>query len=256
MLQHGVWHSNYPPVKEDRYRYDYTVFLPNNQVVSCFRTTQLLEELRMIKKDQIFELQLEDYAVPRYMSVPKHYYGTMDEMINMLIRVEENPYTATRYKETLDAAEYYDLDNELTHTVAGQTFPIFTPVRELSRLETQLGSQTWNYTAFNGVSFPCYANNITVRQTLIQTPTGYEHCVQADLSSLRVCYPGIGWKDVAFSICGFPEMVTYDNGIHSMSLATSQAHYEPNELQKAMADATNPMSVDLSCLVADILAEG
>ena len=211
----------------------------------------------MIKKEQIFELNLEDYSMPRYMSAIKPYYGTMDEIIDMLNCLKDNEYTAIRYKKTLDAAKFYDLlDPEVTHTVAGQTLPIFTPVREISRLETCLGSRSWNYTTFNGVIYPCYAANIEVRQTLIQTENGYEHCVQANITGLRVCYPGIGWMDVAYAIHGFPEMVTFFNGIHSMVLATSQEHYDLDELQEAMAAATNPMSVNLSTLVADILAEG
>ena len=38
----------------------------------------------MIKKDQIFELKLEDYSCPRYMSAIKPYYGTMDEMMDVV----------------------------------------------------------------------------------------------------------------------------------------------------------------------------
>lgn len=210
----------------------------------------------MTKKNQIFELNLEDYSMPRYMSIIKPYYGTMSEIIDMMIRLEDNEHTATRYKETLDAADYYDLDNELTHTVAGQTLPIFTPVKELSSLETTRHSVSWEYKTLNGTLYPCKAAEIALRQSLIQTPTGYEVCLRANIIGLQICYPGIGWILPNYAIKGFPGMVTFADNIHSMSLAVSQAHYEFCEYEWAMAEAMDPNAADLSRLVADILAEG
>ena len=51
-------------------------------------------------------------------------------------------------------------------------------------------------------------------------------------------------------------MVTFADNTYLMSLAVSQTHYEFNEYHLAMEDAVNPNSVNLACLVADILAEG
>lgn len=210
----------------------------------------------MIKKDQIFELKLEDYSRPRYMSAIKPYYGTMDDMIEFMIRLEDNPNTCTRYQETLDAAEYYDLDNDLPHTVAGQTLSIFVPVTEISRLETTCQDVRWEYTAYSGSVYPCYASKIEMCQSLMETKSGYELCLRANITGLQVCYPGIGWICHNGITKGFPGMVTFADNTYQMSLAASQAHYEFNEYHLAMEDAVNPNSVNLACLVADILAEG
>ena len=109
----------------------------------------------MIKKDQIFELKLEDYSRPRYMSALKSYYGTMDNLIEFMVRLEDNPNTCTRYKDTLHAAEFFDLDNEVDHTIAGQTLPVFVPVKELSAIETVLHDPSWVYTTYSGAQYPC-----------------------------------------------------------------------------------------------------
>lgn len=210
----------------------------------------------MFKKDHLFAITLEDYACPRYLPVTKSYYGSMDEMVDFMIRLEDNPATGARYKETLDAAEYYDLDNDMTHTVAGQTLPIFVPVVEVSRLETTRQDVRWEYKTYGGTVYPCYASKIEMRQSLIETPSGYELCVQANIIGLQVCYHGVGWLCPNGTIKGFPGMVTFGDNTHKMALAVSQYHYEFNEYDLAMADATNPYSVNLACLVADILAEG
>ena len=49
----------------------------------------------MLQKDQIYELNLEDYSLPRYKSDIKPYYGTMSEIIEMMNRLEDNPETDT-----------------------------------------------------------------------------------------------------------------------------------------------------------------
>ena len=38
----------------------------------------------MLQRDPIFELYLEDYSLPRYMSAAKPYYGTMSEIIDFM----------------------------------------------------------------------------------------------------------------------------------------------------------------------------
>ena len=210
----------------------------------------------MFKKDQIFELTLEDYSLPRYLPATKSYYGSMDSIIALMMRMEDDINVGARYKEMLDAAEYYDLDNEITHTVAGQTLPIFVPVAEISRLETIRQDVRWEYKTCRGTVYPCYASKIEMCQSLIEKPTGYALCVQANITGLQICYPGVGWLCPNGAIKGFPGMVTLCDNTHQMALAAAQAHYEFSEYHLAMADALNPDSLNLSCLVADILAEG
>lgn len=210
----------------------------------------------MIAKEQIFELKLEDYSKPRYMSAIKSYYGTMAEIDALMDRLSKDPTCSTRYRETVEAVEYYDLDDELTHTVAGQILPILTPVREISRAEAHLDSYSWDYAAFDGTIYPCRYDTVKAVQSVIETETGYAHCVRADIFGLQIHYPSIGWVNITTPVHGFPKMVTYANGVHSMSLAVSQEHYNPDELQNAMSMIIYPFNVDPSLLVADILGEG
>lgn len=210
----------------------------------------------MFTKEAIYELKLEDYSTPRYMPAIKSYYGPMSDIIEFMNRLDDDPNTSSRYKDTLDAAEFYDLDNEVTHTVAGQTLSVFTPVNEISRLETTQENAEWTYKAFNGTIYPCKASNIIVRQSLVQSESGYELCVQANIIGLQVCYPCIGWICPNGAIKGFPGMVTFSDNSHCMALSVSQAHYDYEEYELAMVAAMDPHSVDLSILIADIIGEG
>lgn len=165
---------------------------------------------------EIFEIKLEDYRFPRYASAVKSYYGTMDDIVNLMVRLSDSDWTRTRYQETIDAAEFYDLDTEVTHIVAGQAFPILTPVEEVARFETQLTNRSWYYTAYNGAVYPCWAEKLDICQTLIRTGDGYQRCLKAFVSGLNICHHGTGWTTPGSAIKGFPGMVTFDGTSHSI----------------------------------------
>ena len=205
---------------------------------------------------EVFEIKLEDYRFPRYASTVRSYYGTMDNIINLMVHLSDNDWTRTRYQETIDAAEFYDLDNEITHTVAGQAFPILTPVEEVARFETQLTNRSWYYTAYNGAVYPCWAEKIDVCQTLIRTGDGYQRCLRASISGLNICHHGTSWTTPGNAIKGFPGVVTWDSTGHTMNLAVALAHYPFEEQNQAFADVVDIETIDLSVVVADILAEG
>lgn len=205
---------------------------------------------------EIYEIKLEDYAFPRYASAVKPYFGTMDDIINLMAHLADNDWTRTRYQETIDAAEYYDLDLEITHTVAGQAFPILTPVEEIARFETQLTNRSWYYTAYNGTVYPCWAERLDICQTLIRTGDGYRRCLRATVSGLSVCHHAIGWANPSGVIKGFPGAVSWDGEHHTMNLSVPLAHYDFDDQNQAFADVVDVNAIDLSAIMADILAEG
>ena len=189
----------------------------------------------MMNNKQFYEINLEDYSFPRHASAVKSYYGTMDDIINLMVHLADNDWTRTRYQEAIDAAEFYDLDNEIIHTVAGQVLPILTPVEEVARFETQLTNRSWYYTAYNGATYPCWAEHLDVCQTLIRTGDGYLRCLRASVSGLNICHHGTGWTTPGSAIKGFPGAVTWDGEHHTMNLSDA---------------------IDFSAIMADILAEG
>lgn len=211
----------------------------------------------MLNREEIFEIRLEDYTQPRYMSATRSYYGTEAEIHDLMDRLRYSTTgAAVRYGETIEAVEYYDLDNELTHTVAGQTLPILKPVDEICSFEAQLSEKYWNYTTYDGVTIPCYASKLDICQCLIATDSGYERCVKADVTGFYIYHHVIGWVSISRQIKGFPGMVMFDGEKATVTLYATQWHYGPDELEEAKADTVDPDQVNLSVIVADILGEG
>lgn len=128
--------------------------------------------------------------------------------------------------------------------------------RKFCRFETQLTDQRWNYMTFSGAVYPCYAANVDVCQTLIRTESGYERCLKAVVSGLSICHHGTGWTTPSNVIKGFPGVVIWDGEHYCLNLFVSQAHYEFDELDMATTDVVDVRTIDLSAIMADILAEG
>ena len=210
----------------------------------------------MFNNEEIREICLEDYSRPRHESALCAYYGSEDDIIALMERLKNIAGANVRYGKTIEAVEFYCLDDELTHTIAGQELPVMKPVQEICHFETQLQNQCWNYVTHKGAVLPCYASKIHVCQCLFGTDSGYERCIKASFTDLCVNYHGIGWVNPAFTFQGFPGMVLSDGNRISTSLFVSQAHYEPYELEMATADTVDVSQIDLSVAVADILGEG
>lgn len=100
------------------------------------------------------ELKLEDYTQPRHMSAIRPYYGTKDDINDLMDRLKSIDGANVRYEETIDAVEFYELDENTVHVVAGQALPVLKPVNEMVRVSAQLGSRYWKYTACNGYVIP------------------------------------------------------------------------------------------------------
>ena len=210
----------------------------------------------MLEKKQIYEICLENYYYPRYASVTKSYYGTREDIDHLMAHLAQNPWTAMRYQETIAAVENYDLDNQTTHRIVGQEFPILTPVQEICRFETTLSDHKWNYKSYNGSVVACCAKQIHVCQILIQDGDGFERCLSASTEHLGICLHSPGWCYVNGILRGFPGIVTWDGDhTHKMHLFASQEHYTPDQLAQARADLTDPDRIDLSVLMADIFGE-
>ena len=205
---------------------------------------------------EMYEIKLEDYRYPRYTSAIRAYYGTMEDIINLMAYLSDNDCTRTRYRETIEAAEYYDQDPEIKHNVAGQLFPVLTQVVEVARFEIQFSTKNWSYTAHNGAVYPCCAENVYACQSLIRTEEGYQRCLRASASGLSICRASLGWICPNDAIMGFPGMVTWDGKHHTMNMSVPVAHYSFEQQDRAFADVTDINSIDLSVIVGDILAEG
>lgn len=210
----------------------------------------------MTNTQEIFEIKLEDYSRPRYDSSVRNYYGTYEEISDLMTRISNIDGAKTRYQDTIEAVEYFGLDEEIPHLVAGQIFPILMPVHEVCRFNTTLLDQRWEYITHQGEKIPCYASRVDVLQALFSSENGYERCIRASFTGLSIFRHGVGWVNPCNVTAGFPGMATWDGDRNNISLLSSLMAYSPEDLQTAVNDTVDVSTISLTQAVADIIGEG
>lgn len=206
--------------------------------------------------NNLFRIQLEDYSSPRCTHAMSDYYGTLEDMNSLKNYLKSMEGTKIRYGETINALEYFDLDEEITHRVAGKEVRLLTPSTLYGQFDTVL---TDHYFEYRGgldpysPSYPCYVSRAEVSQVLVGMGAGYARCIKAKLFGLKIRLHGTGWSVVP--IKGFPGIVTWDGESYCTNLFIVGGCYLHDDFNGAAAATANPETIDLSCVVENILGE-
>lgn len=201
-------------------------------------------------------LTLEDYGYPRYSSIFRRYYGTMEDVEVLMGRLNDNEWTRTRYWETLEAFDCYELDNEVTHMVAGTEACFLTPVVTLATQETVLEKYSWICTGYSGALYSMYAEKIYVNQVLLRGEDDMIYrCIKAEFEGLRICALAIGWYAPGDNIKGFPGMVKCEGNVHKMQMYVEEDCYLSDDLMTALEDMQKIGKIDLAEACRDILGQ-
>lgn len=209
----------------------------------------------MLNATQYYKMDLEDFRFPRISAKVRPYYGTMDDFLGLTTRISEWNGPAVRYADTIDALESFPLDQEVCHWMAGQRYPLLTPLADICRYDTILQDQHWDYRCYHGGVYHLQAKEVRVSQILLQGAQGYDRCLRASFTELQACFPKFGWYYPDTSIQGFPGMVTWKDHVHTVHLFVSQCHYRPEDREQALKDMTDPNKIRLDAVVGDIFGE-
>lgn len=209
----------------------------------------------MLNNNPIYRIFLEDYSRPRWEAAAKPYYGTMDDIRNLMIYLSENEETRIRYGDLIDAVEWYDMDNDAVHTVAGREFPVLMPAEEVCGSEVLLEEQQGYYTGSSDAVYPVWADRVYIRQILLRMEDGLHRCVKASFEGFRLCSSGLGWICIRNSIKGFPGVVTWADNTHTMNLFVEQEVYDFDNQKLAMTDTMDTNMINLVGAIGDIMGE-
>lgn len=199
-------------------------------------------------------LTLEDYSYPRYSSVVRRYFGEMEDVEELMEGLRSDDWTRTRYWETLEAFDYYEEDDTVTHVAAGTEFQLLEPMEMLATQDAVLENHSWNCTGYSGAIFPLYAQKISVSQILLRGEDDMLYrCIKAEFEGLHICMPGMGWYAPGSDIKGFPRMIKYENHAHKMQMYVEEACYNVDDLMNALQDMQAIEKIDLAEACCDIL---
>lgn len=208
-----------------------------------------------MNENQIYQVCLEDYALPRYAANYNCYYGTMADMDTLVAALQGNNETKIRYAQTISALKGYRLDSNLTHNVAGIELPILKPVEQVCCKSFQLEEQQWIYSCVSGGCCGVKAKAVTLDQVLYREGNDLFRCVKASFEELQVSVPGLGWYRPGSWVKGFPGMIRKSENRLSMTMYLQMQSYTLAQQSVATADTTEWHSDDLEEACRDIIGE-
>lgn len=185
-----------------------------------------------------YVIQLEDYPLSKVGLFPKTYYGTMENISELIECLAADPAAAWKYRSTIRAfRSYQNGDYFATHTIAGRNERLLTPVKCIH--ETLILQQNANWHFYNGVySMNVRADLVDIHQVLLKHEDMYLRCVRPCYENLQFEDPWEGWKAVPNCHHGFPHICATEEGWHYMRLFTlEQVEVEPEPCLARMNDA-------------------
>lgn len=210
----------------------------------------------MYDHETIYRIDLEDYACPRFVSKPKAYLGTKEEIMNLMSHLSANSYSAMRYAQTIEAVDRYDLDPDATHFVSGQERPVLTPVEVLVEQSTVYVNITWMHNCASKADISAKASRLEVEQLLALAGEQLIRCAKFRFRDLAVCMPALGWVRLRGNFRGFPGVMKYsDSGCNYSTLFSEMEIYEGSDLHQAVKDTNRLKEFDYEILLDDILGD-
>lgn len=210
----------------------------------------------MYNDETIYRIDLEDYAYPRFAGRVKAYFGTKAEIMELMSYLSANAHSAMRYAQTIEAVDRYDLDPEMTHTVAGQEKKVLTPVQVLIHKTACYGNAQWLHKGCSGAQIPAKAEQLEVEQMLLRCGEELIRCGKFRMQGLAICAPGFGWVRPGAELRGFPGVMEYcQPDFYRSTLFSEMKCYAESEMLQGIVDTKGLRQWDYEILCDDILGE-
>jgi len=169
-----------------------------------------------MNNDQFFKIHLENFGSTRVVTEVKPFFGTLEQIHELIQNIEANEYTAMRYQSTIRGFQDY-LNGELaaTHCIAGKTMRLLTPVKKLASSAYVTRGVQWTHKSFSGTSLDMHADLVNVQQVLVQDEDTFIRCVRPHFQGLHVEDPACEWlPHPEHTYYGFPYIFkTFDDAL-------------------------------------------
>lgn len=185
-----------------------------------------------------YAIQLEDYSLAKVAVFPKTYYGTKADIAALIDCLAADPSASLRYMSTIRAFRSYQNGNLFaTHTIAGRTERLLTPVKCIHETLILQNNADWHF--YNGAyNLKVHADFVTVHQVLLKQDDMYLRCIRPCYEKLQIKDSCERWKVVPNCHHGFPHICAVDEGRHCMRLYTlEQVEESPEPCMARMNDA-------------------
>ena len=211
------------------------------------------------KNKQFYKITLTDCAIPSFCSGGKDYYGTIEEVEDLITAIKNNNSIESDI-DGLQAAftEYKSGNIECEHTVAYSKAKFLTSVRLIAENEMTVDKYKWKH--INIWHCPCYmhAGISHFKQVVLQDGGNYIRAIKPQFCELRCAIEeqSESQDKIGVMFWGVPEMIKYDS--RTKKTLSRLYLYEERYSDKATAcrDLDNAEKINLRSFCDDIFGDG
>lgn len=209
------------------------------------------------KNKQFYKITLTDCAIPSFCSGGKDYYGTIEEVEDLITAIKNNNSIESDI-DGLQAAEYKSGNIECEHAVAYSKSKFLTPVRLIAENELIVDKYKWKHINIWHCPYYMHAGISHFKQVVLQDAGNYIRVIKPEFCELRYVIEeqSESQDKIGVMFWGFPEMIKYDST--SKKTWARLYLYEERYSDKAAAcrDLDNTEKINLRSFCDDIFGDG
>lgn len=210
-----------------------------------------------MKNKEFYKITLTDCAIPSFCSGGKDYYGTIEEVEDLITAIKNNNSIESDI-DGLQAAEYKSGNIECEHAVAYSKAKFLTPVKLIAENELIVDKHKWKHINIWHCPYYMNAGISHFKQVVLQDDENYIRVIKPEFDELRYAIEeqSESQDKIGGMFWGFPEMIKYDS--RTKKTLSRLYLYEERYSDKATAcrDLDNTEKIDLRSFCDDIFGDG
>lgn len=167
-----------------------------------------------MENNHFYRISLTDYARPGFSSGSKDYYGTMDEIVELISAIKYNRNIDDDIDGLVAALDKYRSgEKDCEHSVAYWKTPFLSPVKLITQNEMSEKYYKWEHSNIWKCPYYMRAKNATFKQIVVKDGTNYIRAIKPEFDGLEYSINNNfeNSDKIGAMFWGFPEMIKYDS---------------------------------------------
>ena len=192
------------------------------------------EQHQLMNQTPFYKLRLDCLVMPEEELIIKEFYGTLEQIGDLLSEIEKDEWWAEYYASTLDAWDKYRAgDHDAEHFVGKGVERMLTPVTEICRSGYLLDKVTWGYRDKFGCIMLADAELLDVKEYLLQDGFQFIRVAQYAFEGLYRVHSDKGWVIFDGVSRGIPCIIdSHGEGAAKNRVMVVEEHYDDIEAAK------------------------
>lgn len=213
----------------------------------------------MDNNQQYYKLVLDDYATPSFISWYKDFFGTLDEISELMEALKADSRTRESHQQTIDAFEsFLNGNTEAEHMVAYNRHRLLTPVEIIKSSDTFLQPVIWDHSNVWKCIYRMKTDAVNVQRAIFKADGSYVIGIRTQFRNLYFQSPDLDppdkWDRLDGGFWGFPKLFDISGGILRYRLYTAMNRYP--DLCSAEDDFADADRIDFKRIIDDVFGDG